>query len=48
MDNADVITIIKFLMGDSAVNEDKTEGPSLQQEVIGYHVDMPTASISLL
>jgi hypothetical protein len=46
MDNADVITIIKFLMGDAAVNEDKTEGPSLQLEVIGYHVDMPTASIS--
>jgi hypothetical protein len=27
MDNADVITVIKILMSDSAVNEDKTEGP---------------------
>jgi hypothetical protein len=41
-----VITIIKVWMGDSAVNEDKTEGPSLHLEVIGYHVDMPQASIS--
>jgi hypothetical protein len=46
MDQADVITIIKFLMGNSAVNEDKTEDPNLQMEVIGYHVDMATASIS--
>ena len=33
-------------MGDAAVNEDKTEGLSLELEVIGYHVDMTTASIS--
>ena len=45
MDHADVLTVIKFLMGESAVNEDKTEGPSLQLESIGWHVDMTTASI---
>ena len=45
MDHADVLTVIKFLMGESAVNEDKTEGPSLQVESIGWHVDMTTASI---
>jgi hypothetical protein len=46
MDHADVITIIKFLMGVAAVNEDKTEGPSLQLESLGWHVDMSTGSIS--
>lgn len=46
MDHADVVTIIKFLMCDSAVNEDKTEGPSLQLESIGWRVDMVSASIS--
>lgn len=41
-----MLAVIKFAIGDSAKYEDKTEGPNLQLESIGWHVNIIFTTIS--
>ena len=42
MDHANCVTIIQHLLGPTAINAEKTEGPASTLEAIGWQVNMVT------